>query len=503
LTITDNSNGVAGSQQSVSLSGTGISAQTFTTLLSFDGANGLYPHAALLQGTDGNLYGSTSQGGLYASAGTLFKMTTAGDPSTIYNFCALTNCADGAFPVQSLIQTANGDFYGATYYGGANGTGTGITGDGTVFTISPSGVLTTLYTFCRTSGCPDGSNPNGGLILATNGYFYGTTFYGGSHGSGLSGGTVFRMTASGALTTLYSFCSESNCADGSNPNWIIQAIDGDFYGVTQYGGSKGQGTVFKITPAGKFSILHSFCGSGTCGTGALPQDGLIQASDGNLYGTAFRGGLEGCTGFGCGTIFKVSPSTHALTGIYSFCAQGAPCNDGSNPYGGLIQGTDGNLYGTTYNGGAYGYGTIFMITLGGELTSLYSFCAGGGSCPDGSNPVEGLTQDTNGYFYGTTFGSALGDAGSPTSGTIFSLNVGLQPFVETEPTSGKAGTTVRILGTDLTGATSVTFNGTPAVFKVVSSSEITTKVPTGATSGSVQAVTPSGTLSSNVAFLVP
>ena len=195
-----------------------------------------------------------------------------------------------------------------------------------------------------------------------------------------------------------------------------------------------------------------------------------------------------------GTVFKITPGG-TLTTLYDFCPNGA-CIDGAYPEAALIEGTDGNFYGTTYQGWANGDGTIFKITPSGALTTLCSFCSQS-SCADGEYPLAALTQGTNGTFYGTTYNGGInGD------GTVFSLSVGLGPFVETNPTSGKVGMAVNILGTDLIGATSVTFSGTAATFTVVSASEITTPVPTGATTGAVKVVTPGGTLSSNVPFKV-
>ncbi len=309
---------------------------------------------------------------------------------------------------------------------------------------------------------------------------------GGVHGYG----TVFRTTPSGALTTLYSFCS---CGDGANPNALAQAANGDFYGTTS---GEGPGTVFKITPNGTLTTLHSFCSQSNCADGFGPDGALVQATNGDLYGTTAGGGGP----IGAGTVFKITPAG-ALTTLYSFCPQGPPCTGGSSPYAGLVQGTDGNFYGTTSGGGAYGGGTVFEITPSGTLTMLYSFCSQTG-CTDGSVPYAGLVQGTDGNFYGTTTG--FGEAG--TYGTVFSLNAGLGPFVETQPTAGPVGATAKILGTNLTGATSVSFNGTAAVFTVVSPSLITTIVPAGATTGTVQVVTPNapnGTLSSDVPFRVP
>ena len=234
-----------------------------------------------------------------------------------------------------------------------------------------------------------------------------------------------------------------------------------------------------------FTTLQSF----DLTHGADPYAGLVQATDGNLYGTTVGGGAKNY-----GTVFRIAPSGTLAT-LYSFCSKSG-CTDGGSPYSGLVQATDGNFYGTTLRGGARGVGTVFKITPSGTLTTLYSFCSKIG-CTDGEYPEAALVQDTNGTFYGTTR-----TGGAHNYGTVFSLSVGRGPFVETQPTSGKVGAAVKILGTNLTGATSVTFNGTAAVFKVVSSSEITTTVPAGATTGKVKVVTPHGTLFSNVPFRV-
>jgi uncharacterized repeat protein (TIGR03803 family) len=460
-----------------------LPAQTLTTLYSFcsqsrcpDGAN---PEAGLVQATNGDLYGTTS--GFFVNGyGTVFKITPGGTLTTLYGFCSQTNCADGDAPQAGLVQAANGDLYGTTQYGGTNGD------YGTVFKITPSGTLTTLYSFCSQTNCADGDEPVAGLVQAANGDLYGTTAGGGIN----NGGTVFKITPSGTLTTLYSFCSQTNCADGRGPvAGLVQAANGDLYGTTGQDGANGGGTIFKITPSGTLTTLYSFCPKSGC-TDTYPSAGLVQAANGDLYGTTLQGGarLYG------GTVFKITPSG-TLTPLYRFCSQ-TNCPDGASPVAGLVQATNGEFYGTTENGGANGGGTIFKITPSGSLTTLYSFCSQSG-CTDGNYPIAGLVQDTHGDFYGTTSGG-----GSNNYGTVFRLSVGLGPFVKPRPPFGKVGATVKILGTDLTGATSVSFNGTAAVFTVVSSSEITTTVPAGASSGKVQVVTPSGTLSSNASFLV-
>jgi uncharacterized repeat protein (TIGR03803 family) len=465
-----------------------LPAQTFTTLHSFDKTDGATPWAPPVQAADGNLYGTTAFGGA-GSYGTVFKIAPSGALTTLYDFCSQSQCTDGASPYASLIQTANGDFYGTTQSGLADGYSGGY---GTVFRITPNGALTTLYNFCSLFDCPDGANPFAGLVQTTNGDFYGTTYGGGVYDAG----TIFKITPSGLLTTLYSFCS-FDCPNGSNPNSVtapIQATNGDFYGTTNpaEGDSYGAGTVYKMTPNGALTTLYAFCSQDGCADGEDPN-GLIQAPNGDFYGTTSGGGTFNCAS-GCGTVFKITPNG-ALTTIYSFCSQ-IGCPDGQKPQAAPVRSASGDFYGTTTSGGANGQGTIFQITPSGALTTLYSFCPQSG-CPDGYYPEAGLVQATNGDFYGTAaYGGANG------AGTVFRLSLGLAPFAETQPTSGKAGAPVRILGTNLTGATSVTFNGTPAAFAVVRPSEITTTVPAGATTGTVQVVTPRGALSSNVPFRV-
>jgi uncharacterized repeat protein (TIGR03803 family) len=455
-----------------------LPAQTVTTLYSFDGADGANPRADLVQAANGDFYGTTVSGGANNN-GTVFKITPGGALTTLYSFCSQSGCGDGAFPYAAVVQAANGNFYGTTVNGGANH-------DGTVFKITPSGKLTTIYNFCSQSACADGAYPYAGLVQAANGDFYGTTYGGGARNYG----TVFNITASGTLTTLHSFCSQSGCADGAYPYaGLVQAANGDFYGIASEGGADAGGTVFKLTSSGTLTTLYSFCSQNLCTDGFDPVAGLIQATNEDFYGTTEVGGANSA-----GTVFQIT-SSGTLTTLYSFCSQSG-CMDGGYPYAALVQGTNGDLYGLASEGGVSGAGTVFKITRSGTPTALYSFCSQSG-CTDGELPNAGLVQATNGDFYGTTYyGGANGD------GTIFRLSVGLGSFVETQPVFGKVGAVVRILGSGLTGAASVSFNGTTAVFALVSPSEITTTVPAGATSGTVRVVVPRGTLSSNVPFQV-
>jgi len=453
-----------------------LPAQTFTTLLSFNGTDGADPQgAALIQTIDGDLYGTTSNGGANQQ-GTIFKIAPDGTLTTLYSFCSQSGCSDGANPFATLLQGADGDFYGTTYEGGA-------AGYGTVFKITPSGTLTTLYSFCSLSDCTDGANPQSGLVQANNGDLYGTTAEGGTPGTG---GTVFKITPSGTLTTLYLFCTQSGCPDGYGPTGLVQTADGDLYGTAGGGGANDYdaGTVFKITPSGTLTTLYTFCTQSGCVDGKGPVGGLILAANGDFYGTTEQGGANGL-----GTVFKITPGG-ALTTLYSFCAQSG-CPDGAQPVTALVQATNGDFYGTTSDGIDYKTGTIFEITSGGALTTLYSFHHSNGYDPGT------LMQATNGTFYGTTTYS-----GASNDGILFSLSVGLGPFVETQTTFGKVGEAVKILGTDLTGATSVSFNGTAAAFTVVGPSLIVATVPAGATSGRVQVGLPGGTLVSNEPFQV-
>jgi uncharacterized repeat protein (TIGR03803 family) len=457
-----------------------LPAQTFTTLSSFDGTNGAQPYAGLIQAANGDFYGTTTSGGS-GKSGTVFKVTPTGTLTTFHTFCSTTGCPDGANPYSGLVQGSSGNFFGTTLDGGPNGFGI-------VYQITTKGTESMLYGFCSLTGCTDGGFPYAGLVLSSSGNLYGTTEFGGTHG----GGTVFEITPTGTLTTLHDFCSESGCSDGESPySGLVLAANGNFYGATFSGGANGPyGTIYKMTPAGALTTIYSFCSQSGCPDGRGPDATLVQGSGGDLYGTTSFGGAAGD-----GTVFKITP-TGALTTLYSFCAE-AGCADGKTPKAGLVLGSDGNLYGTTTAGGNSGDGTVFKITSSGILTTLYSFCSQSG-CSDGDLPYAGLMQSTNGEFYGTTY---YGGSGG-NFGAVFSLSLGLGPFVETQTTSGKVGAAVDILGTSLIGATSVTFNGVAAVFKVASSSEITTTVPTGATTGLVEVVTPGGTLISNVPFRV-
>ena len=377
------------------------SAQSLSTIHNFcslsNCADGAYPLGLLVQGNDGNLYGTTFVSGSNGW-GTVYKVSPSGSFTLLWS---LTGLGDGAEPYAGLVQGHDGSFYGVDTIGGNTPSGCGA-----AFKVTPSGQETSLHAF---TGYPhDGCNPWSPLLLANDGNFYGTAPYGGSAGVGV----VFKMTPSGTFTILYNFCTQSGCPDGAYPlAGLIQASDGYLYGEATTNGANGYGTIFKISlTGGGFTVLYNFKSS----DGYLADGGLLQASDGNFYGTTNAGGAANF-----GTVFKITPSG-TLTTLYSFCSK-AFCADGSAPYAGLTQGRDGNLYGTTYEGGNFvqgsTYGTIFGITTSGSLSTLYSFCAQA-NCTDGGYPYAGVTQGSDGNLYGVTK-----TGGTNNSGTVFKLTM--------------------------------------------------------------------------------
>jgi hypothetical protein len=398
--------------------------------------------------------------------GTVFELMppakgkTAWTQKVLYSFCAQggTTCTDGAGPRAGLIADAAGNLYGSTTGGGLPGS------SGTVFELTPPAKGKTawtqkvLYSFCAQLDCTDGANPYAGLIRDAAGNLYGTTCFGGTF---FSEGTVFELTPPAAgkgvwtENVLYSFCPRGgNCADGAAPTaGLIMDAAGNLYGTTTSGGSFGyaDGTAFELTPptAGKTAwthkLLYSFCARGgvACTDGQSPSAGVIRDAAGNLYGATQDGGAH----FSAGTVFELSPPARGETAwkekvLYSFCAQ-LDCTDGANPYAGpggqidpggaLIRDASGNLYGTTSYGGAhagpegFGGGTVFELTPPAKGKTawtekvLYSLCAkGGGRCTDGSLPTAGLIMDASGNLYGTTnFGGA--PVGAFGGGTVFEL----------------------------------------------------------------------------------
>ncbi|HZT43750.1 MAG TPA: choice-of-anchor tandem repeat GloVer-containing protein [Chthonomonadaceae bacterium] len=378
----------AGTVFKLTLSGMLTTLHTFPA--AYPSSDGLNPYGGLILASDGNFYGATLYGGVYG-AGTIFKITPQGSLTTLYSFNVDSDGQEGS--LTSLIQGSDGNFYGTTGGGGPNGMGT-------VFKMTPDGTLTTLHTFNGS----DGSSPEG-LVEGSDGNYYGATDRGGPNDNG----TIFQITPNGVFTSLYTFAG----AYGAGPNGLTSGSDGNFYGTTRGGGPNGTGTVFKITPQGALTSLYSFSATnGTQGTnadGANPNANLALGSDGSFYGTTYAGGT-----YGVGTVFKITPQG-VLTVLTSIPA--GTNADGSIPNG-LIPGADGNLYGTAQQGGVNGAGTVFRMTPTGTLTTLYAFSlpSAAGTNADGANPMAGLIQGTNGNFYGTTFAG-----GANGVGTVFQI----------------------------------------------------------------------------------
>jgi uncharacterized repeat protein (TIGR03803 family) len=453
-------------------------AQTFTLLNSLSGKFGGYTRAPLVQGIDGNLYGAAIYGGLNLgmgtneTKGTIYRTNLTGTLSLVHDFQGGTEGLNAS----GLVLETNGNLYGTTIQGGGQTSLCGL-GCGTVFGFTSQGTIFLLHSF---SGGADGQGPMGLTLGPDGSTFYGVTQNGGTPGFG----TVFKITPTGTFTTLHSFTNTT--ADGAYPSGsLVVGTNGNLYGTTFGDSSSTFGTVFMITPGGTLTTLHSF--NGTDGDG--PNGALVQAANGNFYGTTAAGGKNGA-----GAVFFISPGGHTFQSLYSFI----PPPNGS-PWTGLVLGSDGNFYGTIFGSGEGGwYGSLFEITPGGVFTTLHTF--------DGTDGAfyPYLMQDTNGTFYGTTsdFGAGEGCIPIEGCGTFFSLSMGLSPFVEAVPAYRGIGAKVLLLGQGFTGATSVTFNGVEATFTVNSDTEITTTVPTGATKGYIVVTTPSGTVSTKVFFTV-
>jgi uncharacterized repeat protein (TIGR03803 family) len=312
--------------------------------------DGRAPSGSLVLGGS-NLYGTTIFGGAN-NQGTVFRITLNGQLTTLYNFCAQAKCRDGAQPNAQLTWTASGDLFGTTSAAGPTGFG------GEVFRLSGPEPSLVAVGLCKDyPWCTDGEFPLASLTQGSDGNFFSTAADGGAFG----GGTVFKITPNGIVTDLHDFCQQTNCVDGESPTTLIQGSDGNFFGLAVNGGaglecSQGLcGTAFKLAANGTFTTLYNFCSQPNCADGAVPKS-LIQATDGNFYGTTYEGGINNS-----GTIFQLTP-TGVLTTLYEFCATGT-CTDGQGGSS-IFQSTDGNLYGTTFYGGLHDDGTVFRLNNG-------------------------------------------------------------------------------------------------------------------------------------------
>jgi uncharacterized repeat protein (TIGR03803 family) len=365
-----------------------------------DGDDGGSPNG-LMQATNGSFYGTTAFGGAGRS-GTVFQMSPDGALLTLAAF----GWTNGALPSAALIQGADGTLYGTTEYGGDYDAGT-------LFALTPEGGLAMRYSF---SGWADGANPYAALVQGTDGNLYGTT----QRGDLFDEGTIFSLTPAGVLTPLFTFNGDTY--GGAPVAALVPGVDGSFYGTTPNGGSNYCGNVFKLTPDGKLTNLYSFLRD----AGSFPPVGnhpvaaLVRGADGSFYGTTKHSTIMGLAA--PGTMFKITPNG-VLTSLYAFNSANYP-PDGFFPEASLIQGGDGNFYGTTYGGGANGYGTVFRATPGGVVTTLVNF----DGFDTGAQPESALVAGADGSFYGTTTAGGLGD-----HGTVFRLS--FAPQIITQPTN--------------------------------------------------------------------
>jgi uncharacterized repeat protein (TIGR03803 family) len=356
------------------------------------------PLAALMLGSDTALYGTTGNGGANFQ-GTVFRITQAGAYSLLYSFG--TTGGDGNAPKAPLIEGTDGNFYGTTSAGGD-------TNQGVAFKISSTGTYTRLHSF-GAGGAHNGVFPNG-LVEGSDGNFYATTAFGGANNLG----AIVQITPAGVATVVYSFGTNGN-ADGSYPEAaLVQgSTDQIFYGTTTYGGADSKGTVFSFTLGGVETVLYSF-GADNDRDGAVPSAVLFQGNDGNYYGTTYIGGQ-----YNRGTVFSVTPQGNE-TQLYAFMGDGAVGGslDGAYPLNGVIQGSNGDIFGTTNNGGAFNVGTVFRVVPGGPESLVYSFNGAqvlAGS-QDGAYP-DGVVQASNDALYGVAYGG-----GANSQGTVFEIS---------------------------------------------------------------------------------
>jgi uncharacterized repeat protein (TIGR03803 family) len=445
---------------------------TFYDLTGTFGGNGWEPYSTVTQATDGNFYGTASGGIGYP--GNIFRMTPSGEITNLHTFiCKQSGCPNGAAPTTAPIMYVDGNLYGVTRT--------------TFYKLTLSGAVKTLYVFA--AGYPND------IILGNDGNFYGTTQYGGTAGNG----SIFKITSAGQFTQLYSFCT-GDCADGESPLYPpVQGDDGNLYGTTLSGGTYADGVVYQLTPSGQYTVLHSFCSNvnDPCHDGSSPAT-IAKDAEGNFVGTTIEGGA-----YGYGVVFKITPSGQYSV-LYNFSASTGLFGW---PGAQLTLASDGNFYGTLDGGGSGSWapktrGAIYRISPNGDFTPQSAFCECGNGT--GFNPIAGVIQGTDGNLYGTT---AMGGIGPYTNedwgyGTVYKYTSGLAPSVQTVPVAGKAGQTVLILGNHLSGTTGVTFNGVQGNFTVESDTYIKATVPAGATTGKLSVITSSGTLHSNPQFVI-
>lgn len=427
-----------------------VHAQTYNDLFNFLGSSGCCPSypGILAQGQDGNLYGTTQSGGTHGY-GTVFVMNPkAGTIATLYNF----DITHGSGPQAGLAMGFDGNFYGTTYQGGS-------TPAGVIFKITPAGALTVLYNFTNTT---DGAYPRQPPIPAPDGNLYGVTGNGTNY-------VVYRITPSGTFTPIAT-------SPGYSYAPLLLGTDGKLYGVTNYGGTFNGGTIIQLTlgASPKLKIIHSFDGTG----GSNPAGGLLQASDGKLYGTAPNAGTSSG-----GVVFQCT-TAGAYKVLHNFAT--TPGTEGYGPVAGLVQGSDGFLYGVNQSGGASGFGTLFKInTTGTTFAVLHNF-----DKLTGAGPTSTPVLHTSGKIYGMTQAGGVYN-----QGVLYSFDNGLKPFASIFVIwSGKVGTSVGILGQGFSNATGVKFGSGPGTFVAASDTYMTATVTAGATTATDTVLEPGGNL---------
>jgi uncharacterized repeat protein (TIGR03803 family) len=461
-------------------------AQTYTPLYDFGAVDATQwgPNGQLALGRDGNYYGTMNEN--YSE---IYKMTPAGAETLLWSAATSyeTVCSTG------LTLGSDGLLYGTCNTWGGNAWASG--GSGIVFKYDPNqgqNGFTILYSFPECNS--DGSLYPSALTLGTDGNFYGTTL--GNSFCPNPYGTVFKVTPTGTFTTLHVF-KGNGTGDGNAPMGpLTLGANGNFYGTTQEGGTSAYnaGTVFKITPKGKLTLIHSFDNS----VGYYPEAGVTQGADGKFYGTTSNGGS-----YGDGTIFQLT-AAGKIAFLHSF---NYAVDDVAGPVNPLTLGTDGSLYGPA-NCFSWGCGTesLYKVTTKAVFTNLYNgFTNPDGACPDWSVTGCGLSSPMalhpNGTFYGTTLQG--GDNGQPVGrGVFYSFSTGLKPYIILQFPRGTIGTSIGIFGVGLTGTTAVSFDGVDGNFTVESNTYLTATIPTGAKTGYVTVSTPSGTLKSAVKLTV-